>query len=110
MRQLSRRNVNLYFMFLKRPPTRAARWMTWVGWYLSKMAVVSARDLEGEELGREVLFVALLCPTHLKSPSLELRKIHSSPAVAFPYLLPTASFSITNLRALPTRPVGGRAR
>lgn len=25
IRQLSRRKVNLYFMFLKRPPTRAAR-------------------------------------------------------------------------------------
>lgn len=28
MRQLSRRNVSLYFMFLKSPPTSAARWMT----------------------------------------------------------------------------------
>lgn len=45
MRQFSRRNVSLYFIFLKRPPTRAARWITWVGWYFSKMARVSGRDL-----------------------------------------------------------------
>ena len=39
---LSLQNCTLYFMLAKRPPTLAARWMTWVGWYLSKMAATAA--------------------------------------------------------------------
>lgn len=45
IRQLSRRKVSLYFMFLNSPPTSAARWITCVGWYLAKMAIVAARSL-----------------------------------------------------------------
>lgn len=45
MRQLSRRKVSLYFMFLNSPPTSAARWITCVGWYFSKMASVAGRSL-----------------------------------------------------------------
>lgn len=38
-------------MFLKRPPTMAARWMTWVGLCLSNRALVSELLLEWEILG-----------------------------------------------------------
>lgn len=38
-------------MFLKRPPTMAARWMTWVGLCLSNRAFVSELLLEWEILG-----------------------------------------------------------
>ena len=33
--RLSLRNSTLYFMLAKRPPTLAARWITWLGLYLS---------------------------------------------------------------------------
>lgn len=36
----------LYLMFLKRPPTMAARWMTWVGLCFSNRALVSAAFLQ----------------------------------------------------------------
>lgn len=42
------RNRTDYFMFLKSPPTKAARWMTFVGLYLSKMAMVCLRSLRAE--------------------------------------------------------------
>ena len=44
----------------------------------------------------------VLC-THLRSPSLLLRKTHSSPS-SLPYRLPTGSFSRTHCRPCPTRP------
>ena len=35
-----RRSSTRYFIFLKRPPTLAARWITWVGLKRSKSAIV----------------------------------------------------------------------
>ena len=36
----------LYLRFLKRPPTKAAKWITWVGLCLSKIALVAAASLK----------------------------------------------------------------
>lgn len=46
MIRLSRKREAGSFMFLKRPPTPAARWRTWVGWNFSKIALVSFSDLK----------------------------------------------------------------
>ena len=72
----SLQNSTLYFMLLKRPPTRAARWMTCVGLCFSKMALV--------------------CSLSRKSPSIDVRKIHVSAAFA--------SRSMLALMPRPTRP------
>ena len=72
----SLQNSTLYFMLLKRPPTRAARWMTCVGLCFSKMALV--------------------CSLSRKSPSFDVRKIHVSAAFA--------SRSMLALMPWPTRP------
>lgn len=45
MIRLSRKSDAGSFMFLKRPPTPAAKCRTWVGWYFSKISLVSFSDL-----------------------------------------------------------------
>ena len=55
---LSRQNSTLYFIFLKRPPTNAARWMTYAGRCFSKISRVASLSL--------------------KSPSFEVRKTQFS--------------------------------
>ena len=39
----------LYLRFLKSPPTRAAKWITWVGLYLSNIALVAAASLRNRK-------------------------------------------------------------
>jgi hypothetical protein len=42
----SRKKSSLYFMFLNKPPTIAAKWTTWVGLYFSKIALTSCSFLQ----------------------------------------------------------------
>ena len=45
MRLVHTRKSSLYFMFLKRPPTMAARCTTWVGRCFSNRTLVAAMSL-----------------------------------------------------------------
>lgn len=73
----------MYFMFLNRPPTRAARWITCVGLYL--------------------LYSACVCAGSRRSASVELAKTHTSPG-RLPNLEPSGSVLMTCSIAFPTRP------
>lgn len=74
---LSRQNSTLYFMLAKSPPTLAARWITCLGLYLSKMALVAARSLRTRARRRARLsgfaYNFHFAASHFKSPSLELK-------------------------------------
>ena len=48
---------SLYFMFLKSPPTMAARWATWVGLCSSNTRLACAISLEATEFHHSVHFV-----------------------------------------------------
>src|SRR3989338_2630145 len=50
MSMLSRKKSSLARMLANRPPTRAARWMTWVGWYLAKIAFVALQSRKSPSL------------------------------------------------------------
>lgn len=92
----------LLFMLWNRPPTMAAKWITWVGLYFSNRLFVACKSLKMFFLkiitlsnrrvgiiGRGIL--------HLRSASVELVNIHRS----------SGSFWVSTivLMALPTRPV-----
>ena len=66
----------MYFKFLNKPPTNAARWMTCVGRYFSKMAFVASNER--------------------RSPSVLRKNTQLSPATGF-----AAAYDST---AFPTRP------
>lgn len=108
----------LYFMFLKRPPTRLR--------YHGMLAMTDCEHTECGQvynMGRLVFLEQLLglfkipvhtsisliqairgCLSHLRSPSLEPANTHVSP-VFFPKREPAGSVSMMCLMALPTRPV-----
>lgn len=75
----------LYLRFLKRPPTMAARWMTWVGLCFSNRALVSAAFLErGKQRQRRVI----VTPTPTNS-----RTMGGKTCVQFSRSLPKPSIS-----------------
>lgn len=92
----------LWLILRKSPPTIAAKWITWVGWYFSKSFLVSDGFLKMER--KQVLLMTstvLLNPVmdinYLRSPSLELRKMNCS--------LGLGSSSEIFLIACPTNPL-----
>ena len=45
----------LYLRFLKRPPTKAAKWITWVGLCFSKIALVAAASLKNKSRKKSII-------------------------------------------------------
>lgn len=108
MSKLSRRKSNLNFIFLKRPPTKAAKWITCVGLYLPPHISRSVTKLFKNCLGiRNVSEENMNLPaawiSHLKSPSLLPRKTHCSLDRALNRV--SLELFTTHSIALPTKPV-----
>ena len=109
----------LYLRLRKRPPTMAARWITWVGWRRSNKALVCSRSLGIQKLEHWLYFQLMLqfslCSqkqlwtemnnphlwyvqcTHVRSASFDVRKIHSSSSLF-------SSEATVSSMPLPTRP------
>lgn len=83
-------------MLSKRPPTLAAKWMTCVGRYLSKISLVAAGSLLNAivKISTPAYFLKF---NYFKSPSFELKKMNSSSGLGFS--------RVTFWIALPTKPL-----